>query len=204
MEPTTFINLSGGIDSTYYLWRWLRENPNESIRVHHCYFNESRKDTEQQATDSILQWLRDNGLGNFEYVKTIMSKGSIKEKTHDVEMIGAIAGFACRKKSIKNVLLSYCFEETPVIRRHLEKGQRLRELNPIHRTKVFMQFMEYGAKRPLEFLIPYMDKTKRQMIMELPRELLEMTWFCRNPQEGKPCGICFNCKRVLPHYRQRK
>lgn len=46
----TFLALSGGIDSTYNLWRWLSNHPNQTLLVHHVvYYNrEGRADLEKK------------------------------------------------------------------------------------------------------------------------------------------------------------
>jgi len=204
MKTTHFINLSGGIDSTYYLWRWLKDHPREMIRVHHCKFNWTRLELENSASENIIKWLGKAGYTNIDYVATKMSRGTVKGKIHDIEMIGAVSGFAARVKDIHTVLLSYCYEETPIIRAHIQKGFSIKSLEAKHRTAIFIKMMELGAKRSFDFSLPYINKTKKDMINELPSELLDMTWFCRKPKDGSPCGNCFNCKRVLPALKERQ
>lgn len=36
--------------------------------------------------------------------------------------------------------------------------------------------------------------TKEEMIQEMPKDLLELTWSCRRPDNGNPCGHCHACK----------
>jgi 7-cyano-7-deazaguanine synthase in queuosine biosynthesis len=206
MKTTTFINLSGGVDSTYYLWRWLKEHPEEVIRVHHCRFNVRRKQVEDQASDAIVNWLRDNGYqANIDYIKTTMTKGTISNTINDIEMIGAIAGFAARLDTIKTVLLPYCKEETRIIRRHFAKGKHIKQLEDKHRTAVFIKMMELGSKRTFDFTCDYLMKTKQDMVNELPDELLSLTWYCRKPaKNSKPCESCFNCKRVIRALKNRE
>ncbi len=197
MKPTTFINLSGGVDSTYYLWRWLNEHPGEKIRVHHCRLHWRRKEVEDEASKNIVKWLRNNLSANIDYVTTTLTKGTIQNTILDVEMIGAIAGFAARLDTIKTVLLPYCKEETRIIRKHFAKGKPIKELDIKHRTAVFIRLMELGAKRTFDFQCPYYMKRKQDMVNELPDELLSLTWYCRKPtKEKQPCNECFNCRRV--------
>ena len=33
--------------------------------------------------------------------------------------------------------------------------------------------------------------------------LLEHTWYCEDPQDGKPCGVCGSCKRVKDFFFNR-
>ena len=205
MKPTTYINLSGGVDSTYYLWRWLKEHPDETILVHHCLYNKLRRDVEAEATNKILQRLKDNGLNNFRYVETEFNRGTVRTVLVDVCVMGAISGIILRgRRAVKNVLMSYCWEETPKIRAWLRQKRSLRTFPASERSGVFIRAIELFARRQFVFQIPYMNVTKEQMIKELPMELLDATWFCRKPRKGKPCGGCFNCNRCLPHIRRRK
>jgi 7-cyano-7-deazaguanine synthase in queuosine biosynthesis len=202
---TTYINLSGGVDSAYYLYRWMKENPKDEILVHHCLFNKSRKEVEDKAAKAILAFFDKNGMKKYRYVTTTFNRGTIKGAMMDVEVMGALSGLILRcYPSVKTVLMSYCHEETPRIRKHLATGKALKEFSAKERTGVFMRGIEVFAKRPMNFVIPYMNKTKGQMLEELPKELREVLWFCRKPKDGKPCERCFNCRRVLPKLKNIK
>jgi hypothetical protein len=198
---SVYINLSGGVDSTYYLWRWLKENPDKKILVHHCLLNDARREVEKTASDNILNYLKANGLTNFRYCESTFNRKGIKGSIADLIPIAFMSGVILRNRrlypQIKEILLSYCYEETPIIRNHLKLGKSIRELNTIHRTRRFMDIIELTSQRSFNFVIPFMDKTKADMIEEMPEELFKLTWFCRSPVNGQPCLTCFNCKRVL-------
>jgi len=201
LNPTHYINLSGGIDSTYYLWRWLKENPNDTILVHHCLHNRSRRIVEKNASDNILNYFKSIGLNNFILCSSTFDRTGIKGTLDDIINIGYMSGLILLNKTlypnIKNILLSYCYEETPIIRKHLLNGHDIKTLNIVHRTGRFIRLIELVSLRKFNFLIPYMNKTKQDMINEMPEELFKLTWFCRFPINNKPCQKCFNCKRVL-------
>ena len=40
----------------------------------------------------------------------------------------------------------------------------------------------------------HMDKT--DVIKAIPKELLNLCWYCRTPLNNKRCGICFTCESV--------
>lgn len=199
--PKTMINLSGGIDSTYYTWRWLREHPNESLLIHHCIFNQRRKVVENDASKAICEWLKNNKLDRFQYVHTVMSKGNVRKKTLDIEMIAAVTAVDIGKE-IDSILLPYCREETPIVRKYLANGG-LDKMDLKHRTAMFMAVVNLMSRRKRKYICPYAEVSKAQMIQELPLDLLKLTWYCRNPNEGKPCGKCFNCRRVIPHINKK-
>ena len=208
MKLTTFINLSGGVDSTYYLWRWLTENPTETILVHHCLFFKSRVKEEKRAVDDILGYLRKQGLTNFKYVETGMQKGTLTGRVIDIEALSSISAVVIKCHTpIKNVLLSYCAEECPQLSQHL-KTKGIDTFSPSHRYSRVNRVLETITERSFSYLC-YHGKdgglmSKKEMIETMPQELLEMTWFCREPRGGKPCGDCFNCKRCMPAIRKRK
>ena len=200
-----YINLSGGVDSTYYLWRWLKENPNKKILVHHCVFGRVRNEVENKASRNIIEWLRKKKLDNFIYVTTTFHKGNVRGSLFDVVAIGAVSGVVLRcYKNVTSVLLPYCYEETSIIRKHLAEGKSIRTLDNNHRTGCFMDSIEATSGRKIEFLPLYMDKKKADMIKEMPADLVNLTWFCRKPKNGKPCEGCFNCRRVLPTLKKKR
>lgn len=51
------------------------------------------------------------------------------------------------------------------------------------------------------FSLPLLDKTKLEMYEDAKNndwmDIMEMTWFCRRPVKGKPCGFCGPCTDVL-------
>lgn len=199
-KHNVYMNLSGGVDSTYYLWRFLRENPESKVLVHHCLLNESRKEVEKKATDNVIEWLRANGYNNFSYAESKFTRKGIVGSIMDVDIIGFMSGLVLKNRTkypdIKTVLLCYCHEETPIIRKHLEQGIGLKKMDTKNRTRRFIDVIELMSRRKFNFIIPYIKKTKQEMIAEMPKELFEMTWYCRAPKDGKPCMKCFNCKRV--------
>lgn len=200
MKLTTFINLSGGVDSTYYLWRWLRENPSETILVHHCLYFQKRVEEEKKAVDSILAYLKRQGLNNFKYVETGMQKGTLHGKVLDIEALSGITAVVLKcHPSVKQVLLSYCAEECEPLSTHLKKHE-VSTFDPSHRYSRVNKVLETITERFFSYFC-YRGKnggllSKKEMMSEMPQELFKLTWYCRHPVSGEPCGSCFNCKRV--------
>ena len=201
MKYKAFLNLSGGVDSTYYLWRWLRENPNEIIIVHHCLFLKRRLNEEKAACDKIIAFLKKEGFKNFKYIETGMQKGTMVGKTMDVEMLSGMTGIALKlAPTVTDVLLSYCQEETPELHKHLLAGKEIKDFDPKHRYSIVNKVVETLTQRQFNYVC-YRDEnggllSKKQMIKEMPRELFEMTWYCRRPVNGKVCGVCHTCRKV--------
>ncbi len=204
---TTFMALSGGVDSTYFLWKWLSENPpknGKTILVHHVLLHKSRKEVEKAACDKILAYLTKNGMDNFKYVETTFDRGTSTGRLYDLNIVGAISGFIVGNyRDIDTVLGCYCAEESPNIIKMMKSGRTLRDIADKERFRSchFIRNIEYYSNKKYKYVSPWITKTKRQMIDELPQELRMATWFCRTPNEGKPCGKCFNCRRCLTHIK---
>jgi 7-cyano-7-deazaguanine synthase in queuosine biosynthesis len=196
-----FLNLSGGVDSTYYAWRWMRENPKEKILLHHCLYMRARLEKEKTACDNILEYFRKNGLTNFSYIETGLQKGTFNKRIYDVEALSGMTGVILKTyPTITTVLLSYCREETAPLANHLHGGGTVKDFDPKHRYSISNHVVETIAQKQYEYLV-YLDKneylvSKKQMIHEMPQELFEMTWYCRRPKNGNPCGGCHTCKKV--------
>lgn len=201
---TAFINLSGGVDSTYYLWRWLNENRGNGnkILVHHCLFLKKRVKEEKQACDKILNFLNSKNLINFIPIETEMKKGTLRGRTLDIEMLCGMASIVVKLyPNIKDVLLPYSQEETSSLHGHLKSGGTINTYDPNHRYYFVNKVMELITGRQFNYIF-YPDGeeggliSKREMIQEMPQELFEMTWYCRRPVNGEVCGKCHTCRKV--------
>jgi hypothetical protein len=200
-EPSAFINLSGGVDSTYYLWRWLRENPDELILVHHCLFLMRRLKEEKEACDNILNYLVKENLSNFLYVETGMQKGNLNKRTLDIEMLCGMASIIVKSyPEIKTMLLPYSREETSALNAHYESGNDIRTYDNTHRYWKVNKVLEVITGRDFDYLM-YREGagiiSKQRMIQDMPDELFRLTWYCRRPQNGLPCGKCHTCRKVF-------
>lgn len=202
MDTTHFINFSGGVDSTYYLWKWLQEHRSERIAIHHCLLFQSRREVEKQATDAILAYFRKQGWTNFDYVETEFSRKGLSSLLYDIEVVFCMGGLAMKRfRKVHTVIMSRCLEEfngNHGLKRHFKnKDATLNNFDdPRNRVSVAIQAIQLLSYRKINIISPYQHKPKAEMIKEMPPELFALTWYCRSPVSGKPCGKCFNCRRV--------
>ena len=56
--------------------------------------------------------------------------------------------------------------------------------------------MSIMALREIDVFYPICEMEKWQLIDEMPKELLELTWWCRAPYNDNPCKRCFTCQAV--------
>ncbi len=189
VNASTLIQLSGGIDSTFVLWHWLVNNPDEYCLVHHINLKhfEKRSDYEQKSVYRILEWLDKQGLKNYFYVENTFDYGNFTSVIPDVEVCGFHAGILLRSPrwhSIKRVLL-------PIYKPNTDREGMRRDLmrmisngNPLYPLREFV--IEY----------PLQDAEKIDVIASMPRDLVDLCWWCRTPYKGEQCGNCFTCKEV--------
>ncbi len=182
IPATTLLQLSGGIDSAYVLWKWLKENPDKYCLVHHIVLinREKRHEKELEACDKILRWLDSQGLNNYFYIQNTFDYGNMTEVIWDVEICGFLAGVllrADRWKNVDNILLTQYDRNTE---REMSRRQILRTT----------------ARRNINFIYKLDTMTKQQVIEDMPKELFNICWYCRTPINGRKCGNCMTCKTV--------
>ena len=182
VQASTLIQFSGGIDSTFVLWWWLVNHPDEYCVVHHIdmiHF-EKRNKEELEAVDKVLRWLDSQGLTNYFYIQNTFDYGNIPGLIYDVEVCGFIAGIilsTIRWDSITKVFFPIYGHETT-------------------REQTRRKVMNLTSDKEVECIYPLVGLTKTDVMKMMPYELLKLCWFCRVPIDGKPCENCHTCKQV--------
>lgn len=178
----TLIHFSGGIDSTYVLWKWLKDNPNKYAIVHHINLKsyENRNEKELEAVDKILRWFDTQGLKNYFYIESGFDYGTIPGTNADVEVCGYFAGTILKTNRFYNVTKNHL----PIYKRDSDREERRRFIT------------NFVSRKEIEFIYPLYGKEKWQVISEIPEELFNLTWYCRTPLEGEKCQRCFTCQDV--------
>jgi hypothetical protein len=191
IPATTLIQLSGGVDSAYVLWKWLVENPNEYCLVHHIKLinYEQRHDYEIEAIDKILKWLDKKGLKNYFYVQNTFDYGNFLDVISDSEICGFHAGILLRNSrwSGINKILLPIYNVTPNYAKMQEGGREHNRLKLIKTT---------SKRDDYEIIYPLIHMSKIDVVRAIPRDLLDLCWYCRVPLNNKRCGNCFTCKQV--------
>jgi 7-cyano-7-deazaguanine synthase in queuosine biosynthesis len=182
IPASTILQLSGGIDSAYVLWDWLKSNPDKYCLVHHIVLinRENRHEKEIEAVDKILRWLDSIGLNNYFFIQNTFDYGNMTELIYDVEVCGFLAGVllrANRWNNIDNILLTQYDRNTP---REMSRRQILRST----------------VGRDINFVYKLTSMTKQQVIEAMPEELFELCWYCRTPHNNRKCGNCMTCRAV--------
>ena len=187
----SFLNLSGGIDSTLCMYHYLRENPDKTLLVHHCHMQnvEGRKEVETKAVADVLAWLQAEGLTNYEYLETHFDSGTTGYGIYDHELFAFLAGMVLRRRvrhSVHRIIVPFIKVDVHTPDRDVRYMRVLRSMIP---------------RRRMDLVTPLIHMTKEQVIRALPRDLLVLTWYCRRPQQGSTCGVCRTCLQVQPVLR---
>ena len=178
----TLINFSGGVDSTYYLWRWLNTHKG-MVLVHHCEFCTARVAEERRAVHEILKHLDDSRIV---LRTTVFDRVGISGNLQDIEIIYFLAGLIAKDTKafpdLKTVLMSQCREELEgdgALLHHVQSGKPLHQFDiPGNRIATAIQTLLRVSRRALRVESPYQDLTKRQMLNELPEPIRNAVWFC--------------------------
>jgi len=187
----TLINLSGGIDSTFALYRYLKNNPEEKALIHFCHLinHEGREPYESKAVSNILQWLSENNLNNFKFVESQFDYKSLGNIIRDVELLSFLTAVICQNpahQTISEVILS------------VNKDEKNRYTNKFYNDELIRRekLVKLIAKRYIKFKFPICEMTKTDIIQEMPKELFDLCWYCRRPKNGKVCNSCHTCNLV--------
>lgn len=183
------MNYSGGVDSVYAAYRALRNG--DKVYLHHCVLKSkySRHTQEKRAASACIDYFKSTGLKNFVYLESSFDYGNLDFLIYDVELIGFITGMILRNpahKSIERVIVSVNAEDPT--------GQ---DINTPRRVSA-NGLAEQVAGRKIEWEYPFIHMTKKEIMEDMPPELLKRTWWCRRPQKNNmPCKACNSCKSTL-------
>src|SRR5690606_15683085 len=116
--------------------------------------------------------------------------GTLRWVARDHNIWALMIGVICanpRNKAITRVIQPDHYDSLP-------GGPTGRGMRLAHRRYQNISY-EVCARR-LAFEHPIQDMTKAQIIHAMPRDLLDLCWWCRRPRDGKPCHKCYTCKQV--------
>lgn len=184
------IHLSGGQDSTYCLWRYLKDNPQHKVVVNHVKLRqngEDRLEVELQAANNVVKYLRGQGY-KITYYVTAFDYGSLPWITiKDIQVVSVFTAIILRtrKFGLNPGRLIVPWHKGEVANGALSRGKRIRRMLEALDAKI--PVMKYPLK----------DMSRRDMFNDMPRELFDMCWVCRKPDNGKPCRKCNTCKEFI-------
>lgn len=196
-SPTILLMLSGGIDSTYLLYHYLRDTEHR-VHAHHIslrYPHLQRWRVEDPATERIVAWCRTH-VRAFEYSTSRFDLDFSRIGwDSDLQLLVAAKVALNLGPEPITVTLGWCADDLEIaaVRSRVEQGVT----SGLWRSLC----ASVGSKANVseEINMPLIERglTKAEVIDELPDELLALTWSCRKPvfeaEDARPCGECHAC-----------
>jgi len=180
---------SGGLDSTAMLVKLLAGSSDE-LRVHHIRMvnREGRDRAEQAAVDAIVAHCRAR-YRPFRYSESALDFAGLEAIPIDYLSIAFVAcQVAVDTPGCGRVAVGALAADTDIEHRSARQRRVFDEMYACYRAR------KLGEPR-IEWVYPVYDRTKAELALALPAELVELTWSCRRPVEGfLPCGLCKACK----------
>ena len=190
-KPTIILSWSGGIDSTSCLYQLVTAG--EKVLAHHIVLKHggnTRWIQERRAVMELQSWFWARRL-EFDFVETQFDYGDLPDVARDILVTGFVAGVIAQQYgSIQRAVICSSLDDV-----QRQEGTNIQVLR--------MALTEGLALRKLEWIVPNAEKSKIQVMNELPHSLLKECWYCRRPDSrGRPCGQCPTCEVVIPHLKR--
>lgn len=184
---TLFLNLSGGIDSTYQAYRLLESGRN--LLIHHCHYKtaQQRWPHEADSVDAVLDWFVTKGWQEqFRYIETTFDRGTALEfRFPDIRFLNPLTGLLLADPERADV-------------KFVVSGHHQNSPDPYRPNAVkYRRTADMLSGRKLRWVFPTLHMTKAQIIRDTPPELFDRTWWCREPDNGLPCRACHTCVQVF-------
>ena len=185
------VSLSGGIDSTYILYRLLKDTDHEIIVMHIRMFDKKgRYKKEWEAVESLCLKLR--RIRPFEVITLGQDFSNLDMKTFDMCVVGFCFGVLIRDLYTKGIPVDEIYIGT-----HEREGHWKKRWDAI---RAMIDSHIEGANFPYDsvpLMLPSPLPTKKQEMEALTEAgLINDVWYCREPQGNKTCGECHTCKEV--------
>jgi len=174
---TVMVNFSGGIDSTLVALKALQTDHN--IILHHVILKNkmNRWRPELKAVQRLLSLFEQDY--SFEYIETTLDTNNINmtyDSLYTTQMASAICFSRQHFKAIHEVWMGF------------NKDDNLAFFD-------YQRVLEAPFNNPPKLIMPLKNKTKKEIIKELPDKYLQECFWCRTPNKnGTPCCNCHACR----------
>lgn len=185
---------SGGLDSTYSLWRLL-EIGFDVVSVHVQLKNKfNRHLRESESVESVMEWFKERGLAErLELRRAGIDYGDtvIPRHTRTIELCRPLAAYSLRDPDLADISIivaSGIQNDSPA-----PPQERVR----IHRA------VESAAKRSVFLMRATSKFSKAKVALDTPDDLRLRCWSCNHPTDEGECGECSTCKHLetIPELR---
>lgn len=197
MAPRKLLNFSGGLDSAYCLYDYLKRG--ENLVVHHIDLinRQNRHTVEKIAVKNVLNWINRQGFpGKYQYIQSRFDFGTLGHRVLDANIWAFMSGVILAGNKYKDI-------DTLIVPRHADAFIHIREdfseqygdQRSDYLIKVLTKTI---ARREGKVELPIIHMRKKEVIAAMPKELVKLCWWCRTPNRGRACHRCFTCVQVDP------
>lgn len=185
MWKNIVILFTGGLDSTYLLYKNLKEGNHVYLVYTKIENNTNKTKSELHVIDEIIVEMNRlfspcNITIKYNSVDIYSNSGGIRFKQLPAHLLSMIYSIDDLQSEIQ---LGYCMNDDMIS--YIEDFKLLYE-----------SYMPFCAKGMPELTFPLMKIAKWQMLDELPQSLKDLVFSCEEPQDlCKPCGSCDSCKK---------
>lgn len=178
---------SGGIDSTYVLAKLLKDTKHQVHAHHICLVNPEHRDrAETEAIKKLMPRLQ--AIREFTYSETLIDHTRCPGFAYDMAIVCFEAGIVAKgfaQKDLKKIDLW-------TIGTHEAEGHWQERFDVISQATRAATWPYDAPKFYLDVLV---SKVEEMQYLDV-RGILGDCWYCRTPNQGKPCGTCKTCKEV--------
>tara|TARA_E500000178_G_scaffold296798_1_gene303184 strand:+ start:3024 stop:3791 length:768 start_codon:yes stop_codon:yes gene_type:complete len=217
----TYLFFTGGYDSTYRLCELAIVN---KVKVQPIYIsdmfidNEKNKKTrrknhvyEKKSQDKIIDKIKDKFPNTKKLIEPTIIVKSIDYDKETKEAMATMKKnkYVRRPKCQYGAMAQYCKNENKKVELCAEIGGHFEKKLGKYVTKegdnyVFDVDKNKDLKVFENFYLPLIKMTKHDMLQEAKTQdfdsILNNTWSCWYPKNGKHCGKCIMCKeRIVPY-----
>lgn len=205
MNEQLILMFSGGLDSAYVLWELLTKT-DLPVHCHHVELrvaSEPRWEHEKIAATNIYRYCTAN-YRTFSHGHSVYSwpaKTPFVGWDSDLILVEAqkVAGNFAMVAGIEKVqvILGWCQDD---LEREVVKERASRNVTPnlwkaLHASLYANQRMLVSDK--LSFPLLEQKKYKKDLLTDMPPELVELAWTCRKPEhDGSACRKCHACRAL--------
>lgn len=208
-EIRAILGWSGGLDSTYNLWHLLKDTE-YVVHAHHIRIMQKHRsnwEAEEYACKRIIDYIYNNFPRPGKKIEDcfVVTYGRYSSPTVTVDQDIVMFMLAQMALTCKQD----CFAAYSIIKEDIQRAGEERGYYPWVGRELFRIAIQNGDfvwgkdKQPnkiydeVQFMIK--DISKRDCARGMPRELVDLTWSCRNPikksdKEFFECGECRACK----------
>lgn len=201
-RQTVLVMFSGGVDSTFMLYHYLK-NTDFKIHVHHIslrYPSEPRWKEEDISSRKIVEFCRN--IRPFDYSESRVDVGFYKYvgRDSDTQLLMA-SKVAPNIKGKVSIALGWLYSDYQDDILNGRATGRITE--KLWEALCDSMDKNLGENVDREILFPLIDMkiSKKEILKAIPQELLILTWSCRRPVKdnkniSRPCGKCHPCSDI--------